>query len=79
MNGTATRSHQKRTETAEPSLIDAAKVVVSLSGWGTPQGAPPNVKAFMTSAMAVQVLRDAIEREENPVLRLAPEPLPMGL
>lgn len=64
---------------AEPTVLEAAKVVVALSGWGRPQGAPEGCQSFMTSAMAIAVLKGAIEREENPpLLRLAPEPLPIG-
>lgn len=62
----------------QEKIIEAAKAVVALSGWGKPAGAPANCKAFMTSMMAVEVLRKAIEQHENPVLRLAPEGIEPG-
>lgn len=58
---------------APPTLLDAAKVVVALSGWDSGK------EVFHTSAMAIEVLKAAIRREENPTFTLAPEPLPSGL
>jgi ABC-type branched-subunit amino acid transport system substrate-binding protein len=78
------RHEQKRNGQAkprqEPSLLDAAKVVVALSGWtkiDNHAGGKPR-EVYQTSYMAIEVLRAAIERAENPpLLQLAPEPLPI--
>lgn len=74
----ALREITRRNAPAELDLVKAAKCVVALSGWGTPAGAPPDCKAFMSSYFAVEVLRKAIEQHENPVLRLAPEGIEPG-
>lgn len=57
----------------EPSLVEAAKAVVALTSWDQER------QLTRTSAMAIDVLRKAIEREENPEFRLAPVELPRGL
>lgn len=57
-------------------VIKAAKCVIALSGWTkTPKGDD----VYQSSYMAIETLRKAIEQAENPVLKLAPEPLPVGL
>lgn len=81
MSATAKNWHAPRQSTVDsmgqPTLLDAAKVVVALSGWQT-IGRPKD-RAFVTSALAIEVLKAAIRREENPTFTLAPEALPSGL
>ncbi len=57
----------------EPTLLQAAKNVVALSGWFQRRPDRPNDKQFCTSAFAVEVLKAAIAREENPQFDLTRE------
>lgn len=61
-------------KSSQTELIEAAKTVVSLSGWGKRDGL-----VYQTSFMAIEVLRSAIKESENPQLTLAPEPIPQGI
>lgn len=63
----------KRRAARQPSLLEAAKAAVALSGWNQEK------QVMQTSAMAIDVLRKAIEREENPTFELAPDPIDPGV
>lgn len=66
---------RKHATAIHPSVTDAAKVVVALSGWQR----GPDGNRYVTSAIAIAVLKAAIEREENPTLRLAPPGVEPGV
>jgi hypothetical protein len=75
------RLHAEKTKARNESkelrrLIDAAKAVVVLSEWTTMKDGE---RVYRSSMFAVEALRQTIEDYENPVLRLAPEPLPMRI
>lgn len=60
---------------AQLDLIKAAKCVIALSGWSK---IPDGREVYQTSYMAVEVLRQAVQEHENPVLQLTPEPINPG-
>jgi hypothetical protein len=58
------------------TVTEAAKQVVVLGRW---EKTADGREVFRVPWLAVDVLKSAIEEQENPTLRLAPEPLPAGI